>query len=201
MSQSGDKNKAPWYTDGRMYVFIFIVLTLFMLKGLFGGGPSSLSCGPTTAADFEVVSLAGETLNSSQLEGQVVFLNFWATWCKPCVGELPEIQNLQKHYADRPDFRIVGVACDEGETGQVKKFIDDYNRRRAVEPITFPMFHDNSGDAAKAYGVDGFPTTYLIDRSGQVRKRFIGPREWDDKHFFALVDELLAEQPGAVQAP
>ncbi|MDP8224011.1 MAG: TlpA disulfide reductase family protein [Candidatus Lernaella stagnicola] len=187
---SGKAN--PWYADFRMYLLIFIVLTVFMLKAVFSGSPTA-SCGtPSVAADFRVAGLDGKEVHLSDLKGKVVFLNFWATWCKPCIRELPSIQNLQKRYGARDDFAIVAVSVDEGPTKELKDFLDGFNRRTAVEPLSFPVFHDPKGETAAAYHVSGFPTTFLIDRDGQIHRRFIGPRHWGDKHFLAMLDELLA---------
>lgn len=187
----------PWYADFRLYLLVFVVLVLFMLKAVFGGG---YGCGKTVtgmnaaAPDFRVTGLDGASLTLADLKGKVVFLNFWATWCKPCVQELPSIQDLKKKYEDNPDFQVVAVSCDETDSRDVQKFIDDFNRSRAIEPLSFPIFHDRDQTMARNYQISGFPTTFLLDRQGVIRQGFIGPRNWDDKHFLAMVNELLAEK-------
>ncbi|NLH48615.1 MAG: TlpA family protein disulfide reductase [Myxococcales bacterium] len=188
----------PWYADFRLYLLVFAVLALFMLKAVFGGGygcGKSVTGKNSVAPDFQVTGLDGAKLSLADLKGKVVFLNFWATWCKPCVQELPSIQDLAKKFDGNPDFRVVAVSCDESETKEVKKFVEDFNKSRAVEPLTFSIFHDPSQKTALAYQITGFPTTYLIDRRGIIRQGFIGPRNWDDKHFYSMVNELLAEKP------
>ena len=189
---AASKTPSPWYADYRLHLMVFVVLALFMLKAVFGSGGGFSCGGPTTAANFKVVGLDGSQLTLDDLKGKVVFLNFWATWCKPCLREFPAIQNLQKRYADNPDFQVVAISCDEMPTRGVQEFLARYNRDKAVEPLTFSMYHDTKVEAAAAYGVSGFPTTFLIDRDGRVVKRFIGPRHWDDKHFFTMVDGILA---------
>jgi thiol-disulfide isomerase/thioredoxin len=120
-------------------------------------------------------------------------VNFWATWCKPCVSELPALQQLFKRYENNPDFRLLAISCDEEEDKAVRDFLADFSRSRAVSPLTFPIYHDRTQRSARAFGIDGFPTTFLIDRKGIVRKWFVGPRDYNDKRFFAMVDELLRE--------
>jgi len=194
------KRIVPWYADFRLYLFLFAVFAVFMIKAVFGGeygcrGPKLLKS--MVAPDFTVTDLDGKKLSLAELKGKVVLLNFWATWCKPCVAEMPSIQTLYKKYETDPNFKIMAISCDEGPTDEVKKFVADFSRKHTSSPITFEIFHDPKLEVAHAYGVDGFPTTFLIDKKGNVRKYFIGPRKYDNKHFYGMVDELLAETDAA----
>jgi thiol-disulfide isomerase/thioredoxin len=190
------KKVTPWYADFRLFFLVFVVLALFMLKAVFGsgygcGGPSFTN---KRAPAFEVAGLTSQTVSLDSLRGKVVFLNFWATWCKPCVNELPAIQDLYKRYEGRQDFAVVAIACDESETQAVREFVIDFNKKStSATPVTFPMYHDAAQKIAPLYGVSGFPTSFLIDKQGRVRKYFIGPRDYNNRHFFAMVDELLKE--------
>lgn len=187
------RNATPWYADFRLYILVFAVLTLFLVKSMFSQSSGGMGCAPVASGDFTVTTLDGGQFKLSETKGKVVFLNFWATWCRPCINELPSIENLRQRYADNPDFEIVTVACDEGETEEIKKFLTQFNRAKAVAPLSFGVYHDTSGQAAAAFGVSGFPTTFLIDRDGDVVKRFVGPRDYGDKRFFAIVEEMLAK--------
>jgi thiol-disulfide isomerase/thioredoxin len=193
----GAKNLTPWYADFRLYFLLFVVLTLFMLKAAFGsdyGCRGLARMGKDAAAPaFEVAGLDGSKISLADLKGKVVLVNFWATWCKPCVSELPALQQLFKRYENNPDFRLLAISCDEEEDKAVRDFLADFSRSRAVSPLTFPIYHDRTQRSARAFGIDGFPTTFLIDRKGIVRKWFVGPRDYNDKRFFAMVDELLRE--------
>ncbi len=195
----GEKKKpVPWYADFRLFFFLFVVIALFMLKSIFGSETGcrgmNLTALNMTAPAAQVTRLDGSTLSLADLKGKVVFLNFWATWCRPCVEELPSIQGVFKKYEGNPDFQIVAVSCDETDDKSVVDFLADYNRKKAPSPLAFPIFHDRDHKAATAFNVNGFPTTFLIDKKGVVRKWFIGPRDYTDRHFYAMIDQLLAEK-------
>lgn len=119
------------------------------------------------APDFTLATLAGDSLRLSDLRGQVVLLNFWATWCAPCVEEIPEFVDLYREL--HPEgLAIVGVAIDEQGPELVAPFAERFN-------INYPVALDPGGIVADAYGgVFALPTTYVIDPAGQIIDRVIG---------------------------
>lgn len=112
-----------------------------------------------TAPDFALVDLEGNKHKLSDYKGQGIFLNFWATWCKPCEYEMPYMENQYQHYKDQ-GVQILAVNVDES-TLAVEKFVKRHN-------LTFPVAIDKGSQVLAAYGVDPLPTTFLIDKEGKV---------------------------------
>jgi peroxiredoxin len=138
---------------------------------------------PIAADDFELSSLAGGKVKLSDYRGKVVFLNFWATWCPPCRGEMPSMERLYQKLADR-GLEIVAVDLQEPKD-TVRKFAADRS-------LTFTVLLDASGEIGGAWGAQSIPTTYLIDRTGGIIARSVGGREWDDADTVALFEAILA---------
>lgn len=120
---------------------------------------------PVAAPAIDVATLDGSRFTLSERRGEVVLVNFWATWCGPCIVEIPDLQELHDTYHDR-GFTVVGVSVEDGEEELVRSFVDEYQ-------MTYPVAI--SSDVADAFGgVYGLPTSFLIDRKGQVVERVIG---------------------------
>lgn len=130
------------------------------------------------APDF-TVSDGTSTIHLANYRGQVVLLNFWASWCTPCVEELPSL--LQLHH-DRPDLAILAVSIDE-DADDYKNFI----ARRHVDLITV---RDPNQTAAKLYGTEGWPETYIIDRNGRIRRKIVGDPDWSNPEIRAFLKTL-----------
>ena len=135
------------------------------------------------APEFELADLAGKKLKLSDLRGKVVLLNFWATWCPPCVEELPSIIALQKAGLG-PDFRLLTVSVDE-EPAKVKSLLKRKNAR------SLPVLLDPQKKVPTAFGTNKFPETYLIDRKGIIRYRFINKRDWSSPEALACIRSTL----------
>ena len=134
--------------------------------------------------DFALTNLAGEERNLSFFAGQVVVLNFWASWCGPCVAEMPAMEALYRDIGG-DDFTIIGVNVQE--QGSVARNFVEQNG------ITFPILLDRSGSTARRYGVRGLPTSYVIAPDGTVIAAKIGYHEWDTPEARALVEEVHTE--------
>ncbi len=138
--------------------------------------------GPAAAVDFELEDLQGRRTALSGYRGKVVFLNFWATWCPPCRKEMPAMQELYRSLGGT-DFEIVAVDLQE-EKAEVQRFVKENG-------LTFPVLLDTTGQAGTTYSVRNIPTTYLIDRKGNLIARLIGGAEWNSPELLALFKELL----------
>lgn len=125
------------------------------------------------APDFTLVDQYGKTHKLGDYKGKVVFLNFWATWCPPCKGEMPHIEAIYKEYS-KDDVIILGVAAPnlgrEGSQQDIKNFLN-------MNGYTFPVVFDNSGAVMDKYSINAFPTTFIIDKEGYVNKAILGPME------------------------
>ena len=123
------------------------------------------------APSLRLPALEGGTIELSAFRGHVVVLNFWASWCPPCVEEMPSLEGL--HRALAPEGLVVlGVSVDESER-ELRRFVERHG-------LTFPVLRDPSGVfAAERYLTEDFPTTFVIDQEGMLRARYIGPARWD----------------------
>ena len=134
------------------------------------------------AKDFQVPDLEQKPLRLSGFKGKVVFLNFWATWCKPCEAEMPSMERLWQRYRDR-GLVVLAVATD-ADPAAVARFVSKH-------ALTFPVGVDRDMQAAGLYGVWALPSTFIVDRKGQRALFASGPREWDGEAAVRLFDTLL----------
>ena len=136
------------------------------------------------APAFSKVALSGETLTETDLKGKVTLVNFWATWCGPCIIETPDFVGLQEEWKDRP-FQIIGVSMDETGFDVVQPFVDDFM-------VNYPQILDEGPLGDGFGGVWALPTTFLVDGDGQVLSSFLGmfPLEERRDYLDKLVKEL-----------
>jgi peroxiredoxin len=144
------------------------------------------------APGFELVTMDGETTTLDAYEGQVVLLNFWATWCPPCVHEMPSMERLYQDLRAR-GFVVLGVSVDvdpgvADASGRVQGIVREYVDELGV---TFPILLDPDGAVEDVYNVSGLPTTYVIGRDGRIEGRIVGAREWDSEEYRRRIEELL----------
>jgi len=140
------------------------------------------------AKDFSV-EISGKPRHLSDYKGTIVVLNFWATWCPPCVEETPALNRLHKYIASRNGV-ILGIAADE-DTAAYDKFLRD-------QGVLFPTYRDpatkdNHSPIAQTYGTSMYPETYVIDRNGKIARKFIGFQQWDSPEMLAYFDALLGQ--------
>lgn len=140
------------------------------------------------APDFALQDLSGETRKLSDYRWQVVFLNFWATWCKPCQEEMPSMERLhQELEAEFSDgFVMLAVSID--------KSADDIPAFMAKHKLTFPVLHDRWGKVDRIYKIMGVPETYIIDQKGFLVEKIIGPRDWDVARNVQGIIDLLRNE-------
>ena len=170
---------------------VTVALTIACLSGLVWGAnlldPATSPVGPgAPAPGFRAVTLdpvpRAKTL--ADYKGEVVLLNLWATWCKPCEWEMPSLQALHESYA-ASGLKVVAVAVDDpGFEQRVRDFISERN-------LTFEVLSEGSGKIEADYQTRGIPATYLIGRDGLIRKRVAGASDWNTPANRALVAQLL----------
>jgi peroxiredoxin len=139
---------------------------------------------PRPAPDFELVSLAGDTLSLERLRGKVALVDFWATWCVPCRKSMPELSAAQQKWADR-GFTVVGISIDEDREKQVKAFLEK-------TPVSYPIaIDDRANPAWGAYLVKAVPAAFLVDREGRIVAQWTG-HTVDAAELEARLAEMLA---------
>jgi peroxiredoxin len=135
------------------------------------------------APDFTLPILTGQQMRLADLKGKVVMVHFWATWCPPCVDEVPSLARLQQKLAGT-DFVMLAVSVDDN-AAVVSSFLRKNN-------LNLPVLMNPDKSVASRYGTFKFPETYILDRQGVVRFKAIGPRNWDDPNALLLIKEMLA---------
>jgi cytochrome c biogenesis protein CcmG, thiol:disulfide interchange protein DsbE len=116
--------------------------------------------------------------------GKVVVLNFWASWCGPCVEETPSLIALQQRIASRNGV-VLGVSVDE-DAAAYEKFVTNQH-------LNFPTFRDPSKKIATDYGTSMWPETYIIDRKGVIVRKIIGPQDWNSPELLSYFDDILGQ--------
>ena len=134
--------------------------------------------------ELRLPDLAGQQHGLEELRGNVVLVNFWASWCTPCMEEMPSIGRLLQRMQGRP-FAVLGVNVGEGE-----RRVQTIARRLN---LGFTVLLDRDGTAFKRWGATVLPTTYVIDPVGIVRQVGRGPLAWDDADIMAMLERLLPE--------
>jgi cytochrome c biogenesis protein CcmG/thiol:disulfide interchange protein DsbE len=157
-----------------------LVLVLFAMP-TYRQGEASIA--GKTAQDFPL-EVWGKPGHLTDLKGKVVILNFWATWCPPCIEETPALNRLQK-YVESRNALVLGVSIDE-DPAAYEKFLKDYG-------IAFPTFREPTRRLALDYGTPVFPDTYVIDRHGKILRKFFGPQQWDSPDMLAYFDAVLGQ--------
>jgi cytochrome c biogenesis protein CcmG, thiol:disulfide interchange protein DsbE len=157
-----------------------LVLVLFAMP-TYRQGEASIA--GKTAQDFPL-EVWGKPGHLTDLKGKVVILNFWATWCPPCIEETPALNRLQKYVESRNGL-VLGVSIDE-DPAAYEKFLKDYG-------IVFPTFREPTRRLALDYGTPVFPDTYVIDRHGKILRKFFGPQQWDSPDMLAYFDAVLGQ--------
>jgi peroxiredoxin len=147
------------------------ILTLVAVSSVRrGAGPGLPLDSPAPALCLP--GLDGSTTDLAAFRGSVVVLNFWASWCPPCVHEMPSLEGLHRALGSE-GLVVIGVSVDEDERA-LRSFVEE-------QGITFPILRDPGGRKADtAYRALEFPTTFVIDRDGILRSRYVGPTQWDD---------------------
>jgi cytochrome c biogenesis protein CcmG, thiol:disulfide interchange protein DsbE len=166
----------PW----GVMAFVALVVVFFARPMYRQGEPTVAG---KRAQDFST-DIWGKLGHLSDLRGKVVVLNFWATWCPPCVEETPSLNRLQKYIESRNGI-VLGVSVDE-DPDAYQKFLKD-------QGVIFPTFREPTRKLALDYGTPVFPDTYIIDRHGKIARKFYGPQQWDSPEMRAYFDAILGQ--------
>ena len=134
------------------------------------------------AVPFELATLDGKVVKSSELAGKVVLVNFWATWCGPCKEEMPSLARLQQQL-DPSRFTMLTVTTDLQRQG-IAHFLSQLG-------VSLPVLFDEDQEVSRSFMVRGLPTTIVIARDGALVGRAVGPRAWDSADALAMMRQVL----------
>lgn len=180
------RRNRTWLARGAALVLVGAFLVLgWSTRDRFGPADAG-----AIAPEYAAKDLHGRAVALSDFAGRVVLLNVWATWCKPCVREMPALQNLYDRYHER-GLEIVAVSVDAegpgvGGAGDIAGFVRDLG-------LTFTILHDATGTVERAFHVSGLPVTIVITRDGRIHRKVLGAREWDDPQHASEIEKLLAD--------
>jgi thiol-disulfide isomerase/thioredoxin len=136
------------------------------------------------APGFQLDSLDGKPVNLADYKGQVVMLNFWASWCGPCRQEMPILEQMHKQYHSK-GFTLVGVNVEPDSRAALKWL--------KGMPVSFPILFDHESVASKLYEVQGMPNTVIIDRQGRVRFIHRGYQAGEENEYLDQIRSLIRE--------
>jgi peroxiredoxin len=122
------------------------------------------------APDFTLPGLDGKKISIAEYKGKVIFLNIWATWCPPCVEEMPSMEKLYQKLKGE-SFEILAVSIDVSGSESVLPFMKKHK-------LSFPALLDTKGDIKSLYQTTGVPESFIIDKEGIIVEKIIGPRDW-----------------------
>ena len=162
------------------------LMTRGLLAGLIVVGSTFAMAGDANApaTEFSLTSLTGQPVALSQFKGNVVLVNFWATWCGPCQQEMPLLDQMYKKYKPA-GFTLLGVNVDK-EVPAVKELL-------ARKPVSFPVLLDPENAVSRAYKVADMPSSVIIDRKGIVRYIHRGYRPGDENEYQDRIRQLIRE--------
>ena len=182
-------------------IFVIILLSLYftglhtevaafaqravLATGIANPDTTPLEDKEKAAYDFTLTGMDGSTLDFETLKGKVIFINMWATWCAPCIAEMPGIQDLYNNYKDTPDVVFAMISFDK-DPAKAKNFI-------AKKEYDLPVYFPNKTQIPGVYDSKGIPTTYVIDKEGYIAYRKVGMASYNSKSFAKMMDGLIAK--------
>ena len=179
--------------SNRPYAYALVGVVLLIITAWWNQDRIQPVTVGTVAPEFEVNDLDGGIARLSDHAGDVVLVNIWATWCLPCLVEMPAMERLYREIGEE-GFEIMAVSIDAElgkfdlagrPGGDIQAFADSLG-------LTFPLLHDPSGGIERLYRTTGVPETFLIGRDGVIYKKVAGGTEWDAPQHKELIQRLLA---------
>ncbi|MBL4904053.1 MAG: TlpA family protein disulfide reductase [Desulfocapsa sp.] len=159
---------------------LFICSSLMLLTGC-GSAPEGARVGKP-APDFTLVDRQGKSWTLSELKGQVVFVNFWATWCAPCREEMPSMQRLYEKMP-KDTFKMLAILNNDDPA-----LADSFATKLG---LTMPILDDQANNVGVKYGITGIPETFIINKNGIIVRKFLGPAQWSLPRFTRMLKVFM----------
>ena len=163
--------------------YLILISGFLLFVAACGQGPKVAKIGEQ-APDFTLVDLKGKTWKLSELKGQVVFVNFWATWCPPCREEMPSMQRLYT-MLPKDKFKMLAILNNDKPS-----LAANFAKKLG---ITMPILDDQDNKVGPKYGLTGVPETFIVDKQGVVRQKFIGPAKWDSPGVMTMLMNYIRQ--------
>jgi len=160
------------------------ILAAVLLLGIAPAFAAAPAQPPLPAPDFSLAARGGGSVQLSSLRGQVVMINFWATWCGPCRQEMPLLEQLHARY-EPLGFTLLGINVEPDSTAATT-WLEGV-------PVTFPILFDTRNEVADQFGVLGMPSSVFVDREGRVRHVHRGYKPGDEAQYADLIRSLVKE--------
>ena len=182
----------PVHQVGILVVLAVAVLLIFFLSKGMNTSESDfpkkgLEIG-NFAPDFTYPDLSGKSVSLSDFRGSVVLVNIWATWCPPCVAEVPSMEALYRKLKGE-NFEILAISIDQQGQSVVSSFMEKHK-------LTFPALLDPKGTISLPYRATGVPESFIVDKKGILAKKIIGPIDWESPEVISYIRNLMEqEQP------
>ena len=166
-----------------LIIFIFLI-TNVAAEELPGIKNIVIHKAPKTYDNVIFLDKKDQKININEYRGNLLVLNFWATWCEPCKEEMPSLDRLQQKY-DKQDFQILAISVDRGPKKKSVNFFNEY------EIQNIDLFFDDKNNIPREVRAAGLPFSFFIDQEGNQIAKFIGPTEWDSNYFQDYIDSNL----------
>jgi len=158
-----------------------LMLICFLAPSFVYGTPLS-SYTNDINTDFTLTDFNGQTHSLHDYKGKVVLINFWASWCPPCIYEMPELQKLKKHFSNRP-FEVLTINVGEKKY-RVRKF-------SKIISLDLPVLLDTQRKIFQQWNIQTLPSSFLVDKNGQIRYAVQGNPGWDNKDNLSIIEKLI----------
>ena len=169
-----------------------IILTILALLSLSSASTAELTGGLSVvygnppAPELKLETLDGSSFDLASMQDHVVVVNFWATWCPPCIEEMPALARMWN------ELNPEGLELVAVNAGEFEEVINDFLANFET-PLEFPIVIDKTSDTFKAWNVQGLPVTYVVDKQGHLAYSAVGGRPMDSEHILGLLRDLLAQ--------
>ncbi len=163
---------------------VVVVAAVFVRSLVPPDSPSGSLASLSTAAELPIFDKDGRKVDLAKEKGRIVVIHFWATWCPPCVDEIPELSKFWEQYKGRDDIALYTISVDKDW-----KIVEEFS---AKHPSNLPFYRDPESATAKRFGTTQFPETYITNRAGRVLFRIQGGVQWADPEVKERIRQLLA---------